>query len=78
LSYDRLGLLAGLPVQAGLAILADLIADGVRPMPAEERARVLAIITREALELADMPAGEERPQGGTSGTTSRTGSLGSL
>jgi hypothetical protein len=26
-------LLAGLPVQAGLAILADLIADGIRPTP---------------------------------------------
>jgi hypothetical protein len=30
---------AGLPVQAGLAILADLIADVIRPMPPEERAR---------------------------------------
>jgi hypothetical protein len=61
-SYDRLGippedewhnimramndLLAGLPVQAGLAILADLIADGIRPMPPEERARALAIINQ--------------------------------
>jgi hypothetical protein len=49
-------LLAGLPVQAGIAILADLIADDIRPMPPEERARVLASMTREALELADMPA----------------------
>jgi hypothetical protein len=56
-------LLDGLPVQAGLAILADLIADGIRPMPPEERAGVLAIVTRTAFELADMPADEERPPG---------------
>jgi hypothetical protein len=30
-------------------ILADLIADGIRPMPPEERAGVLAIVTRTAL-----------------------------
>jgi hypothetical protein len=56
-------LLAGLPVQAGLAILADVIADGIRPMPPEERARALAFVTRNASEWADMPADEEGPPG---------------
>jgi hypothetical protein len=54
-------LLAGLPAHAGFAILAELIADGIRPMPPEERARVLAIVSRTVLGLADMP--EERPPG---------------
>jgi hypothetical protein len=65
---------AGLPVQAGLAILADLIADVIRPMPPEERARA------RSPSLPGMQASgptclrtRRGLQAGTSGTTRARG-----